>query len=201
MSDDRATGNGDREGSNPRRDLLIIGAQVAVGVGLLAAMWPFMAQLGPNRGSRRIDITNVDLDTIPEGDTRLVSWRGEPVFVRHRSFAEIELARSAAVQDRRDRLARNEALDPNLTASDDNRVLTGHARWLVVTGMCTHLNCLIHSRPLADRMSDGVGWQCPCHASRYDLSGRVLDGPAMSNLPVPPYTISGNRLEIGVRRG
>lgn len=202
MSDKSLRDEGGEPGTNGRRrDFLVIGAQVAVGVGLLTAMWPFFAQLGPHRGSRRADITTVDLTSIPEGDTRLVSWRGEPVYVRHRSFAEIERARSAAVQERRDQLARNEALDPKLIASDDNRVLAGHARWLIVSGVCTHLNCLIHSRAPEDRMSDGIGWQCPCHASRYDLSGRVLDGPAPANLPVPPYTISGNRLEIGARRG
>lgn len=203
MSDNPAKGDSceTAERKSPRRDVLIIGAQVAVGAGLLAAMWPFFAQLGPNRGSRRVDLTTVDLSTIPEGDTRLVNWRGQPVFVRHRSFAEIEQARSVAVQDRRDKLARNEALDPKLPATDANRVLAGQARWLVVSGMCTHLSCLIHSRSSGDRLNDGVGWQCPCHASRYDLSGRVLDGPATANLPVPPYTISGNRLEIGGKRG
>lgn len=202
MTDSSNSGDGEdaRDASNPRRDLIVLGAQAAVGVGLLAAMWPFFAQLGPNRGTRRVDITNVDLSTIPEGDTRLVNWRGQPVFVRHRSFAEIEKARAAATP-LRDPLARNAALDPSQLASDDNRVLPGHARWLVVSGACTHLGCLIHSRPVADRIADGAGWQCPCHSSRFDLTGRVLDGPATANLPVPNYSIKGNELSIGAMRG
>lgn len=187
--------------ASPRRDVLVLGAQVAVGVGIAAAFWPFLAQMGPNRASPRLDITTVDLATIPEGETRLVHWRGQPVFVRHRAFAEIEQARSITPQMRRDPYARNQALDVKALASDDNRALAGQSRWLVVGGTCTHMGCLIRSRTPAERLSDGIGWQCPCHASRYDLSGRVVDGPAPWNLPVPPYAITGNRLDIGARRG
>jgi Rieske Fe-S protein len=28
---------------------------------------------------------------------------------------------------------------------------------------------------------------CPCCGSRYDLAGRVFEGPAPTNLRVPPY--------------
>ncbi len=48
-----------------------------------------------------------------------------------------------------------------------------------------------------------VEWQgrqflCPCHASRYDLAGRVFrSGPAPANLTVPAYRFAGDRLVIG----
>ncbi len=202
MSDKPAQGEDDdaADASTPRRDMIVLGAQVAVGVGIAAAFWPFLAQMGPNRGSPRIDVTRVDLSAIAEGETRLVNWRGQPVFVRHRPFREIELARTITPQMRRDPLARNEMIDARALATEENRTLPGHAKWLVVGGSCTHLGCLIHSRSAAERIADGIGWQCPCHASRYDLSGRVVDGPAQANLPVPPYTISGNQLEIGAKR-
>lgn len=188
------------ENTSGRRDMIMLGAQAAVGVGIAAAFWPFLAQMGPNRGSRRLDVTSVDLSTIAEGETRLMQWTGQPVFVRHRTFAETEHARSITPQMRRDPYARNRMLDAKTLATDDNRTLATQSRWLVVGGTCTHLGCLIHSRTPSERVADGIGWQCPCHASRYDLSGRVVDGPAPQNLPVPPYTITGNRLDIGAKR-
>ena len=43
------------------------------------------------------------------------------------------------------------------------------------------------------------GYFCPCHGSRYDLSGRVFQNvPAPYNLPVPPYRfVSDTVIRIG----
>ena len=44
------------------------------------------------------------------------------------------------------------------------------------------------------------GFFCPCHGSKFDLSGRVYSGvPASTNLVVPPYSFeSQNVVVIGV---
>jgi ubiquinol-cytochrome c reductase iron-sulfur subunit len=44
------------------------------------------------------------------------------------------------------------------------------------------------------------GFYCPCHGSKYDLSGRVFKSmPAPKNLTVPPYAFtSAARIIIGV---
>jgi Rieske Fe-S protein len=41
---------------------------------------------------------------------------------------------------------------------------------------CTHLGCLLRFNA-AER-----SWDCPCHGSRFDVEGGVLEGPAVEPL-------------------
>ena len=47
---------------------------------------------------------------------------------------------------------------------------------------CTHRGCVLRARP-----SDLV---CPCHGSRFDLQGQVLEGPAQRPLTPIPLSVS-----------
>jgi ubiquinol-cytochrome c reductase iron-sulfur subunit len=61
--------------------------------------------------------------------------------------------------------------------------------------MCTHLGCIPRFEPKPGELAGGWlgGYFCPCHGSKYDLSGRVYTRvPAPYNLPVPPYHFASN---------
>ena len=41
---------------------------------------------------------------------------------------------------------------------------------------CTHMGCLLRFN------SAETSWDCPCHGSRFDVDGSVLEGPAVGPL-------------------
>lgn len=57
--------------------------------------------------------------------------------------------------------------------------------------ICTHLGCRV--RKARD------GFECPCHGSRYDLQGKVINGPAAKSLMSFPARREGEELVIDLR--
>jgi ubiquinol-cytochrome c reductase iron-sulfur subunit len=143
--------------------------------------------MNPSADVLALSSIRVDVSGVAEGSQITVKWLGKPVFIRRRTPAEIEDARSVDVSDLPDQVARNANIEESADASDENRALDETGEWLVQMGVCTHLGCV----PLGNAgdyvAESGVGgWFCPCHGSHYDTSGRIRKGPAPENLPVPP---------------
>lgn len=169
-----------------RRDFLLLTASAVGAVGTAYFAWPFLDSMNPAADVLAQSTIDVDLAPIPAGQAITVVWRGKPIFVRHRTPAEIQAAEQVPMAD---------LIDPE---TDQDRVKKGHNEWLIVVGICTHLGCIpTGNKPTQDRGKYG-GWACPCHGSLYDTSGRVRRGPAPANLYIPPYTfLSGTTIRIG----
>ena len=159
------------------------GMMGAVAAGSVA--WPFIDQLNPAADTKALATTEVDIASVAEGQAITVMWRGKPVFIRHRTAAEIEEAKKVNVADLRDK------------QSDDARFKT-RPEILVVVGVCTHLGCVPLGQATGEVKGDYNGWFCPCHGSAYDTSGRIRKGPAPKNLEVPTYSfLSDTVIRIG----
>ena len=176
-----ALDNSDKDAKVTRRDFMTLTASSMAAVGVACAAWPLVDSLNPSADVLALSSIEVDIGHIKPGQTQTVKWRGKPVFITHRTEAEIKEAQEVKLSDLRD------------PQSDAERVKAGHAQWLITIGICTHLGCV----PLANQ-GEFDGWFCPCHGSHYDSSGRIRKGPAPLNLAVPAYEfISDTKVRIG----
>ena len=181
----------DHEGT--RRDFLYYATAGAGAVATGAAVWPLVNQMNPSADVQALASIRVDISDIEPGVQLTVKWRGKPVFIRSRTDADIESARSVPMADLPDQNARNANIGAEADASDENRSLSADGKWLVMMGVCTHLGCV----PLGDA-GDFDGWFCPCHGSHYDAAGRIRKGPAPRNLPVPVASfVDETTLQLG----
>ena len=56
---------------------------------------------------------------------------------------------------------------------------------LALSSICTHRGCKVKAQ-------DDQGFKCPCHGSQYDLTGKVIHGPATLNLPQLPTSVNAS---------
>lgn len=174
----------DISGESPRRQFLLTATGVVGAAGMVAAAYPFVASLNPAADVLAVGSVEVDIGAVALGQAITVTWRGKPVFIRHRTDMEI-----ARAKDEDQAVLRDPQTDAQRVVQD---------RWLVVVGICTHLGCVPLGQRAGDPRGDHGGWFCPCHGSHYDLSGRIRKGPAPLNLEVPPYAfLSDTVLRIG----
>lgn len=172
-------------------------------VGGVAAAVPFVASFEPSERARAAGApVEADVNGLKPGQKMTVEWRGQPVWIVRRTPAEVaELSKIDG-----------ELADPkSLRKPDEQTPVYARNEWrsrdkefLVVVGICTHLGC-----SPSDRFQPGAqaslpadwpgGFLCPCHGSTFDMAGRVFKNkPAPDNLRVPPYTLAGGKLVIGV---
>jgi ubiquinol-cytochrome c reductase iron-sulfur subunit len=158
----------------------------AIGVGAVA--WPFLASLKPSERAKALGApVEVDISLIEPGQKLTVAWRGKPVWLIKRTPDMVASLAKVTGNLR----------DPECKEPQQPTYIKGEARaikpeMLVMIGSCTHLGCSPTFRPDHPAPEIASDWQggfyCPCHGSKFDLSGRVFKGvPAPLNLVVPPH--------------
>ncbi len=182
-----------------KRRFLTAAASVVGGAGAAAVAVPFVTSMLPSAKAQAAGApVEVDISKLEEGQLITVEWRGKPVWVLNRSPESLsflpkldaDLADPASDMDQQPDYCKNES-----RSIRENIV--------VLVGICTHLGCSPTHRPELAPADLGPEWKggffCPCHGSRYDLSGRVYKNmPAPKNLVVPPYHFQGdNRIIVG----
>jgi len=187
-----------------RRRMLVAGTSVigasgvgALGVSFLSSWQPSARAL--NAGAP----VEQNISKLQEGQKLNVIWQGKPVWIIKRSKATLSDLSSnekllvdpqSSVNTQQPEYARNEgrSIKPEI---------------LVTIGICTHLGCSPTYRPDVGDSEMGADWKgglyCPCHGSRFDMSGRVFKNvPAHTNLLVPPhYYKSDDVILIGEDEG
>jgi len=191
-----------QDGSNHSRRRFLTGATSVVGaVGVVAAAVPFVKSWAPSAKARAAGApVKANIGKIELGQMTVVEWRGKPVYVVRRTPEVLaQLAEKV-----RDFVADPDSADDSRPeyVTGDSRSIAGHEEFLVAVGLCTHLGCAPKYRPDVGAEDLGGeewfgGFFCPCHGSKFDLSGRVYKNvPAPTNLEVPPYRFESDTVIV-----
>ncbi|MDO8706249.1 MAG: ubiquinol-cytochrome c reductase iron-sulfur subunit [Sulfuricaulis sp.] len=190
------------EGVNPRRRRLLA---ITSGLGLVGtafAATPFVLSMMPSARAKASGApVEVDIGKVEPGQLLTVEWRGKPVWILRRTPEMLKTLK----EDENFLADPKSSVDSQQPSYAQNIARSIKPEYLVLVGICTHLGCSPAQRLEAGAVS-GLGDQwpggffCPCHGSKFDLSGRVYKNvPAPTNLEVPPYTyMSDTRIIIGV---
>ena len=183
-----------------KRKFLTIATAAVGGFGALVGAIPFIGSMKPSERAKAAGApVEEDISKIAPGTIKTVEWRGQPVWIINRTDEM-----TADLVNHNDQLS-----DPMCEVESQQPVYCKNAGRAikpnigVVVGLCTHLGCA--PTPKIDEGGDmGENWTggffCPCHGSKFDLSGRVYKGsPAPTNLVVPPHSyLADGTLVIGV---
>jgi ubiquinol-cytochrome c reductase iron-sulfur subunit len=185
-----------------RRRLVVATAAVG-GVGVLAAVVPFVSSMLPSeRANAAGAAVEADISKLAPGQMMTVEWRGKPVWIVNRTKEMLDSLKLVE-GDLADPPSKN-SIQPKYCENEARSISDKKPEILVIVGICTHLGCSPTSKfkPGADEGMTADwkgGFLCPCHGSTFDFAGRVFKNkPAPTNLDIPPhYYLSDTRILIG----
>jgi len=185
-----------------RRHFLLVATTVTGIAGAALTAVPFLASWKPSARAQALGApVEQDISKLEAGAMVKVNWRGQAIFIVRRSPEMMQALENPSLAGK--------LRDPQSEESEQPAYAKNEARslkpeYLVLVGVCTHLGCAPLGRFQPQDAELGADWPggfyCPCHGSKFDLSGRVFkDVPAPTNLKVPPYRfVTANVVQIGV---
>ena len=183
-----------------RRRFLIASTSVVGATGVGFASVPFIESWIPSAKAQAVGApVLVNLQALEPGQLLKVQWRGQTIGILRRSQQSLEL-----LAEMDDRIRDPESLKSEQPDFAQNETRALRPELLVVNMHCTHLGCVPQVLPQVGPEPFDENWNggffCPCHKSKFDMSGRVYKGvPAPTNLRIPPYRfIDVQTLLIGV---
>ncbi len=187
-----------------RRRFLTVTTAVVGAVGAGFAAVPFIKSWKPSAQAQLAGApVTADLSGLQVGQRLVLEWRGQPIWIVRRS--EDILQALPTLDDRlADPMSRNVDQQPAYVLRANPELRSLRPDISVLVGLCTHLGCapemVAEIRPQPYDSDWKGGYFCPCHKSKFDMSGRVFSGvPAPTNLVVPPhYYESETSIVIGL---
>ncbi|MCS6876052.1 MAG: ubiquinol-cytochrome c reductase iron-sulfur subunit [Aquificaceae bacterium] len=158
-----------------RRDLLGLAVGGLGVIGALGVLYPIVKTLAPSASSLAGALVEIDVNSIPEGQIRVVSWKGKPVFV-------VKLPQAQWTGKAKE--------------EKNSKLLQGQTVFALVA-VCTHLGCVPLWKPQGEAEFNFPVFHCPCHGGFYSPWGDVVAGPPPRSLYIPPQNIKDGKLLIG----
>lgn len=193
MSSDAAN---DSAADPGRRHFLVVATTTVGLVGVGATAVPFLTSWRPSAQAKALgQPVEVDIGKLEVGGLMKIEWRGQAIFIVNRT-PEMIGKLAANNPNLRDPNSENAEQQPDYIKGDTRSI---KPEILVLVGVCTHLGCAPLNKFTPADAELGPTWPggfyCPCHGSKFDLSGRVFkDVPAPDNLKVPPYKFMSDTL-------
>ncbi|OGT36901.1 MAG: ubiquinol-cytochrome c reductase iron-sulfur subunit [Gammaproteobacteria bacterium RIFCSPHIGHO2_12_FULL_37_14] len=167
------------------------------GIGLAAASVPFLSYWMPSADTEAAGAPiKIDISSLQPRQQLAVPWRSMPIWIIYRDQGMLD-ALPKLDSTLRDPLSEQD--QQPAYCKNINRSIK--PQFFLTIGICTHLGCVPTYRPdVASVSPDWLGgFYCPCHGSKYDLSGRVYQNvPAPLNLKIPRHMyVSETEILVG----
>src|SRR2546430_12983670 len=160
----------DQSKVNSRRRGLVIVVVWAGGGSAVARAVPFAASMLPSERAEALGApVEADIGQLNPGEKMTVEWRGQPVWILHRTQEMLEEIKrtDGKVADPKSERKKGE-LTPEYARNEYRSIKPDY---LVVVGICSHLGCSPQDKfkpgPEAFESEWTGGVYCPCHGSLF----------------------------------